>query len=293
MECASDPEEDQANYASSQAQDMWDDGAIINMFQTALEFHADPTDPAFQSAAGDASAVAWHYRKPFGARPPSDYDSDNEPNGDHSNNSSIPQSTSIESPTQPPAGPGSVSNTVMEAAAVSETKDILFSLARADQHKQLEELMFGKDTQHAQQQRQQGEVVLKRVVSKHATTMSVAAAPQGRLRQVPQQIQQSQRISRSRMQGTPAPRTSSGQQTEKHTNDMQQRQQQQQQQQQQHMPQQAPGVPGMNTMPGPPIGGLQGMDDDGLSNLLWSWYYAGYNTGRYQAIQQMKSQPRR
>lgn len=39
---------------------------------------------------------------------------------------------------------------------------------------------------------------------------------------------------------------------------------------------------------GPSVGG-----DDGLANLLLAWYQSGYYTGRFQAMQEMKSRTRR
>lgn len=36
---------------------------------------------------------------------------------------------------------------------------------------------------------------------------------------------------------------------------------------------------------------LLGAEDDALAQLLLSWYYAGYNTGRYQAMREFGRQP--
>jgi len=41
--------------------------------------------------------------------------------------------------------------------------------------------------------------------------------------------------------------------------------------------------------PVPPLHPPVTADQDGMSDLLASWYYAGYYTGRYQAIQEMRA----
>ncbi|RLN59424.1 hypothetical protein BBP00_00006503 [Phytophthora kernoviae] len=50
-----------------------------------------------------------------------------------------------------------------------------------------------------------------------------------------------------------------------------------------------PAMPGASPFPGP----VPNSSDDGLANLLLSWYQSGYYTGRFQAMQEMKLQGRR
>uniref|UniRef100_A0A7S3K5F0 Survival Motor Neuron Gemin2-binding domain-containing protein n=1 Tax=Aureoumbra lagunensis TaxID=44058 RepID=A0A7S3K5F0_9STRA len=52
-----------------------------------------------------------------------------------------------------------------------------------------------------------------------------------------------------------------------------------------------PAQPSMSqTSVPPPLHPPVSTGDDGLSDLLASWYYAGYYTGRYRAFQEMQSQ---